>query len=419
MPPLFDPSALVWLKCLHRQWYAARGKGVKIHAREYRCDWDNLLDEAGLFTAADRALALSEAESLAQQGLLSLYRHKHRRYLLERIGIPLTAEKDLSAIFSSKTAREKSIDSLPLFHHWQQQRHPLYPAAWEAMMGSLLDALNEVKMLAPFDWSDLEHCEEMLRSVYQLTAQEWPAPSAIRQVSVALGHDSKWLEKQRSKIEKALSLLFGQTMSIDELGIVANDYLLEMSGPLRLHFADDRIVDLRGLQSVYAIAASDLAQCVSITTTARRLLSIENRKTTFRHCAIANQEADTLLVATSYPTQAFRSLLEKLPATLPCHHFGDTDPAGWHILAKIRELCRPDVQAFAMEWRPHPPHVFSAFDETLLKKLPQHPHLQDQVAQIEAMIHAGHKGNFEQESLGPPDLRHWPFWSLADIDPAD
>ncbi len=52
-------------------------------------------------------------------------------------------------------------------------------------------------------------------------------------------------------------------------------------------------------------------------TTADRILSIENRKTTFRQYAAANHDRRTLIIATSFPSPALRTLLDKLPPELP------------------------------------------------------------------------------------------------------
>ena len=160
------------------------------------------------------------------------------------------------------------------------------------------------------------------------------------------------------------------------------------------------------------ISAADLARCSSISTTAERLLSIENRKTTFRQYATANRDRRTLIATTSFPTPAFRVLLERLPCRLPHHHFGDTDPAGWHILLKLREATSRHVLPFQMKWRPaSAPSPLTPYDQKLLEKLLSTPLLSDVSDEIRIIAERGDRGELEQETLGPPASGGWPFAS--------
>ena len=166
-------------------------------------------------------------------------------------------------------------------------------------------------------------------------------------------------------------------MSFKSLGFVSGDSHIELHGPVCLHFPDGSSHDFDSLTHVL-ISAADLARCSHISTSAERLLSIENRKTTFRQYAAANHERRALITTTSFPTPAFRELLEKLPADLPHHHFGDTDPAGWHILLKLREATPRHVEAFQMKWRPaSAPSPLTPYDLQLLPKLLDSPLLAD------------------------------------------
>jgi hypothetical protein len=110
-----------------------------------------------------------------------------------------------------------------------------------------------------------------------------------------------------------------------------------------------------------------------------------------------------LIAATSYPTPAFRDFLGKLSAALAHHHFGDTDPAGWQILLKLREASPRPVAAFQMKWRPaSSPRPLTEFDRKLLDRLGSSDRLADVRQDILAMVQAGDRGGFEQETLGPP-----------------
>jgi hypothetical protein len=82
-------------------------------------------------------------------------------------------------------------------------------------------------------------------------------------------------------------------------------------------------------------------------------------------------------------------------------HFGDTDPAGWLILLKLREATPRHVDAFRMKWRPGKiPSPLSAYDRKHLPKLLSSERLQDVRAEIAAILSNDDKGDYEQESLG-------------------
>jgi DNA topoisomerase VI subunit A len=158
-----------------------------------------------------------------------------------------------------------------------------------------------------------------------------------------------------------------------------------------------------------------LERATHITTTADRLLTVENRKTTFLQLARADAQRTTLMVATSFPTQAVKLLLQKLPRELPHHHFGDTDPTGWDILRKLREVSGRTVHPFHMHWRPQAnASPLTKRDQQILSRLLADTRMADCRDELKAMLEAGTKGDFEQESLGWPVLDGWPFYSAGD-----
>jgi hypothetical protein len=95
-------------------------------------------------------------------------------------------------------------------------------------------------------------------------------------------------------------------------------------------------------------------------------------------------------------------------------HFGDTDPAGFHILSKLRESSKRPVKSFLMDVRPaKKPCSLGEYDRALLPRLLADPFLTDARVGLELMRNSGSKGDFEQETLGLPDLESWPFYSRA------
>ena len=395
-----------WLAEFYRRWQAARGRRVTAPSRAFSLDWITLLEAAGVTGAEDQATAAREAEACGQ---FVLKRHRYRTYLIERVTLPLASESWLIERFGGTRGGDLQAAALEIIAEFSERGHARFPQEWAALCESLRVAFTQGCSLRPFSWTHPGTLRRLLVVVKKLSEREWPVGTLIRAASVEIGLDSKGLERHQRTFESGLARLFGAEISLKSLGLVAGDSHVELHGPVCLHFPDGGTHDFDGLAHVL-ISAADLARCVSVSTTAERLLSIENRKTTFRQYAAANGDRRTLIVATSFPTPAFRELLEKLPHGLPHYHFGDTDPAGWQILLKIREVNPRPVEPFGMRWRPAAvPVPLNRFDLQLLPKLLAAPLLADVRQEISAMAAGGDRGDFEQETLGRPAIEGWPF----------
>jgi hypothetical protein len=402
-------SAPQWLCEFHRQWQAARGGRVGPSVRGFVRDWAKLLADAGVERAEDQATAVREVEAMERAGHFVLKRHRYRKYLLEKIELPPEGEKWLRGIFGKPSAADLQAASLEWVEECARRKHRRFPQEWAAMCAALRGGFGEGRSLRPFMWRDPAGVRFLLETIHALSAREWEPGTPIRAASVEIGLDSKVLERRRRSVESALGCLFGSATELKSLGLVAGDSMVELSGPLCLHFADGTTQTYDGVTHAN-ISATDLARCLRITTTAERLLTIENRKTTFRQFALANRDRRTLLAASSFPTEVFRDLLDKLPADLEHWHFGDTDPAGWHILLKLREVSPRPVAAFRMAWRAAGElRPLTPYDRALLPRLLTSPLLADvreEIARIEVL---GDRGDYEQETLGPPEGDGWPF----------
>lgn len=393
---------MTWLAEFYRRWHAARGKRVVPSGRAFSMDWTRLLDAAGITSAEDQATATREAEACGQ---LVLKRHRYRKYLIERVTLPLAAEPWLIERFGGTAGEALQAAALDIVADFSKQGHPRFPDEWAALCQSLHVAFSQGRSLRPFSWSHPQSLLALLEVVRRLSERDWQAGTLIRAASVEIGLDSKSLERRQRTVESGLSRLFGVEVSLKSMGIVSGDSHLELHGPVCLHFPDGSKHDFDGLTHVL-IAAADVARCSFISTTAGRLLSIENRKTTFRQYAAANHGRGTLIAATSFPGPVFREFLEKLPMDLPHHHFGDTDPAGWLILLKLREATPRPVGAFQMKWRPaSQPNPLTPYDHKTLVKLLDAPLLADVRKEIHTIAEKGDRGDFEQETLAiPPNL---------------
>lgn len=396
-----------WLKTLHNQWMTARKRRVVTPQRGFRRDWDQLLADAGITSAEDLQAALREARSLPQ---LRLIPRKRNPRFIDKIELPPESETWLHEKFNTQTAAEAQALALEVVRQFAAQNHPLLGEVWTSFCHRLEEAFLKPRVLGPFDWIDASEAASLLRLLFDLTCREWAAGTLIRDASTRLGLESKQLEMQQNAIERSLELLFECETPLEALGIQTSNSVLHYSGPLTLHFADGTTHATDALRFESTLSVAELDRADRIETSVERVLFIENRKTTFLQFARADTARTTLLVATSFPTQSVRLLLQKLPADLPLHHFGDTDPSGWAILRQLREAAARKVCAFNMHWRSKPGALLtSPRDQQLITKLLSDPHMADCRADIEAMCSAGNKGDFEQESLGPPIVHGWPF----------
>lgn len=401
-----------WMLLFHRRWYAARGKGVRSFQRAFRCGWEELLDDAKISSAEDRGQSVREAEDWENKGMLCLHRHRHRRYLIEAISLPLEAENQWCEMLGVRLGLHVAEDLRPLVERWSRHGHDAFSFEWKALCDCFLLALQEAKSVAGLEWDKPMEVEELFAAMHWLTSRDVTVEIPVRQASVELGHDSKWLENQRTRLERLLALMMSAPSGLEQWGVMPQEYLLEMSGPLRLHFADGSEVDVDPLQAVVAISSADIRRALRISSSAWRVLTVENRKTTFRQLAIANRDRTTLLIASSYPTQALCDLIAKISPSIPWHHFGDTDPAGWHILSTMRRKSGWAVKPFLMRWRDREMSMpLSARDQILLENMLNDPMMEDVHGDLCLMQKSGGKGDYEQESLGPPDLCEWPFFS--------
>ena len=238
--------------------------------------------------------------------------------------------------------------------------------------------------------------------LFLLTSREWPPGTLVRDASVALGWDSKALERHRAALEAALGGLFQQPgrLGMESLNLSMTNSVLVFHGPLELHVPGGTAEPSRWLDHASSVTAADLERAERITTTARALLTVENAKSPFRHAVVANHGAEYLIVATSFPTRAVRLLLEKLPAALPHYHFGDTDAAGYLILQKLREALpsRP-VRPLLMDWRDNAGSPsLTDYDRRTIRRLLDSSLMEDLHKELRKMLDSGRKGDFEQEN---------------------
>jgi hypothetical protein len=362
-------------------------------------------------SADERLAAEREAAALEQEGRLKLVRHRYRKYRIEKIALPLESEAWLAGLFGEQTGSEKLEQCTAIVRHWITQMHPRFPESWQDLCRRIFETLQSGKSLRPFSRRHPKLFGELLGSLFTLTSRDWTPGTHVRTASEELGWGSKALEGHRTSMEAGLAALFGEPSPLEALGLVCTRSHVRVQGPLTLHFEDGTMHSISNLQGETTITHADLQRTTHATTTAARLLSIENSKSTFADACTVNRQGDTLLLATSYPNAATLRLLELLPVEVPHFHFGDTDVSGYAILRVLREQSSRPVQAFLMEWEDDiNSDMLSEHDIRLLPALLESDLLTDCRGHLERKRVAGRKGRFEQERYGIPKLPEWPFW---------
>lgn len=390
-----------WLQEFHRQWQAARGSRLEPSAVVFSRDWEKLLHEAGVHSGEDHRVAELEARKLAASGhiILGLHRHRHIR----RIRLPLEMETWLRSQFGSVAADLILKQSISAIDEASKESHPRFPAEWHSWCGRLKSKFEAGRNARPFYWRKPETIAPILSLVRDLTARDWPPYILIRDVSVALGLDSKAIERHQSVLEASMSQLFEREITLEAMGIMSSNSEVRFHGPLTLHFADGTFQSFESLHHQSSVTAADLDRATHVSTSARSLMTVENSKTTFRHLIAANHDQRVLVVTTSFPTRAVTLLLQKLPLSLLHHHFGDTDPAGYFILLKLRQTCPREVSRFAMDWLDQSSSpTLSEYDRRVISRLLEVPELADCHPDLHQMASLGRRGQFEQEARELP-----------------
>src|SRR5262249_6787669 len=101
----------------------------------------------------------------------------------------------------------------------------------------------------------------------------------------------------------------------------------------------------------------------------------------------------------------------RLPESVQLWHFGDTDPEGFDILRDLRERTERPIQSLHMHYRPHESSLpLTPSDCAMIARLLQCSLMEAERNDLQKMLDTGALGRYEQESLGRPQYRLWPFY---------
>jgi len=381
-------------------------------AKDYTLDWEKFLRQTDRHDG--------DARELAEQELLEAERASAGRFIIDRH--PRTGAKEALRLkqeggefwlFQVTGLASPTDERNQLAAFFQQAAMRTVPekhsAGWNAWCESLSQCALEGKPVSPFKRDDSEGNATLLHVLNGIL--NWPdrrGESLIRYASAVICRDSKAIETLRPRLISALREITGRAdISLEDLGILDTPRSVLFHGPLTLTLSRGKI-DFEALSGPVALSATDLKEALAVECAARMCLTVEN-ETVFRE--LAKRATGVLLIQTSFPGAATRLLFERLPADIPCYHFGDSDPAGFDILRDLREKTGRGFAPLMMRFRDHPeaPEL-TASERRDVARLLASPVMSDVRDQLQGMSHANTKGDFEQESLSIEEvlnaLRH-------------
>jgi hypothetical protein len=342
---------------------------------------EELLAEAGCNEGENRALAeqqLAEAESVGL--LVRVPVHKRDPSHIHQIRFPAANEDALYAKISRLSPTKTRTNLAGQFAVAAATDIPTrWREKWAAWCERMRNEALAGRSIAGFDREPSRANGELLALLPKLLA--WDGESLIRFASCVLCGSSKQLEELttlerdgefsgqlRGKLGRLLEdITGGEIRTLDDIGIISNPRSVLVHGPLKLCL-DGAWLDFGILHGSFRLSQTDIERAELIETSSLRCTTIEN-ETTFHE--LAKLQSGELLICTSYPGSGTVALLRRLPPKIDCWHFGDSDEAGFEILRVLRDKSGCDFRPLHM-----------------------------QVGRIP----------FEQESLGRPTHKTWPFY---------
>jgi hypothetical protein len=369
------------LEAIARQYERSQAGRTGEAIRDVLLSLAELLAEAGCSEGEKRALAEQQLAEAQTVGILSLVPvHKRDRSHIHQVRFSPTNESALYARLGRPSPTELRAAVADQFGTAASADiPPRWREHWKTWCERMRQAALAGSSIAPFDREPTACNTELIALLPKLLA--WEGESLVRFASCVLCGDSKQLEQLaaverdgefsgqlRGKLGRLLADITGNTIrTLDEIGIIPNPCSALVHGPLKLYLAGAWL-DLSLLRGPFRLSQSDIERAETIETTSTRCVTIEN-ETTFHE--LAKLQSGDLLVCTSFPGSGTVALLKRLPPNIDCWHFGDSDEAGFEILRVLRGKSGRNFQALHMQ----------------AGRIP-----------------------FEQESLGRPTRKTWPFY---------
>lgn len=369
------------LEALARRYERSAAGRTGVAARDILIDVEELLRDARSAEGHARAVAEQHLRDAQQAGLIRLVPlHKRDRSSMHQVRFSPRREAELFTVLGrSSPSRKRELLANQFATAAAFEVPERWRTDWMAWCGRMRESALTGASVEPLDREPGDDNARILALLPRLLA--WEGESLVRFVSCVLCGDSKTLEsmaakdrdgdyrdKLRGKLGQLLEdITHQQLRTLDDLGILPNPRFALVHGPLKLQL-DGEWIDLGKLHGAFRLSEVDIVRAQDLHTTARHCLTVEN-ETSFHE--LAKLQSGELLIQTSYPGSGTLALLSRLPTGLEFWHFGDSDEAGFDILRVLRENSGRNIQPLHME-------------------VGRVPH--------------------EQESLGRPTLRHWPYY---------
>lgn len=382
-------------------------------ARDHLCDYEELLELADAARGDARIVAERDLADAEHAGLLTIERHR-RTARPGRVRFSPTCEDALFAAIGSDSPTRRRARVAQVFADAARADVPAnWSDAWVDFCNRHRIAAETGASVHPFSREHPEEAREILILLPRVLA--WESESLTRFASTVLCGDSKRLEQLAPKLDVCLRHITNdQIATLADLGILPNERTLLVHGPLRFAF-DNGVLDLQVLRHPFRVDHRDIERAI-LQSGAERCLTVENPAMLHE---LAKLRSDTVLAGSGseggFAHRAVIAFLQRLPATVEIHHFGDSDPAGFDILRDLRERTGRPIRSHLMEFRPDPCSPPLRPDEQrTIERLTISPSLTPhEKSQLTRMRDANQKGRFEQESLGAPPLREWPFYQYS------
>lgn len=373
--------------------------------------FNELLKTAGCLHGPERHEAVEELEKLERKGIIVLERHRRDPSVILKVRLPLQKAVALFASLGISAPEAERANLSEVFRQAQRSNVPArFQVGWDSFCLEMANAAVCGASMQPFDRSKPGQAGQIMKALPVILA--WEGESLLRFASALLFKDSKFLEGVRPRVEACLARITGGAANtLADFGIFENERSFLIHGPVNLLFQSGELqIGLLGKPA--RISAADFRRA-KIETPAIRCLTVENAAMLHE---LAKLGSNTILASSGseggFANSAVITFLQALPLGIELWHFGDSDPKGFDILRDLRERSGREIGSLHMKFRPSG-GVRSPLDaedrRTISRLLASEFIIAGEKTHLDKMMDAGHKGDFEQESLGRP-ARTWPFY---------
>jgi hypothetical protein len=382
--------------------YAASTAGTRGGSRDFLVERETFLRAADAADGDARELAEVFLDGIGNWSAGTIVADRHARTgEVESIRVRLLGgEEWLFAALGQAGPAAKRGELADWFRRISANAPDSVPAdRWKSEFVRLADAAQSGASVQPFLRDDQTANDRLLHALTGVL--NWRGESLIRYASAVICGDSKSLQTLTPRLTPLLEVLAGRAQ-LEDFGILSKPRMVAIHGPLLLECGGHRH-DFTGFPGATQLSETTLQQAAVVHSDAPCCLTVENEDVFLELCKL---RTGILLVHTSYPGAATRTLLRRLPSSLPRYHFGDTDPAGFDILRDLREKSSVPVAPLLMEPDfsvPDGNHAcrYTAQEQQLLERLADSAVMADLAATLRRMLGHGWKHRFEQELLPP------------------